>query len=89
MPVNLLIKNVPDSLVAKLRKRALSNHRPLQKELMAILERAASDPKVGHTGSGSLMDRLAALAGDRGIDATRRFSREQLHDRRLLRKPGA
>ena len=88
MPVNLSIKKVPDLLAAKLRKRALRNHRSLQRELMAILERAASDPKVGHSDSGSLMDRLAALAGERGIDATRCFSREQLHDRKLLRKHG-
>ena len=38
MPVNLSIKNVPDGLVERLRKRAKRHHRSLQGELMAILE---------------------------------------------------
>ena len=40
MTVNLSIKNVPDSLAETLRARAERNHRSLQGELMAILERA-------------------------------------------------
>jgi antitoxin FitA len=38
MTVNLSIKNVPDALAEKLRRRAASNHRSLQGELMALLE---------------------------------------------------
>ena len=30
----------------------------------------------------------AAIAGDRGIDTTKRLTREQAHDRKLLRKAG-
>jgi plasmid stability protein len=86
MPVTLTIKNVPDALAAKLRERAERNHRPLQTELIAMLERATSYPKVGHASSGCLMDRLVALAGDRGIDTTKRLTREQAHDRKLMRK---
>lgn len=41
MPVTLSIKNVPDKLADRLRKRAASHHRSLQGELMAILEEAA------------------------------------------------
>lgn len=101
MPVNLSIKNVPDALAAKLRERAERNHRSLQGELMAILESAASDPNVGRANAGSprydldapapaggLMERLVAIAGDRGIDTTRRLTREQAHDRKTLRKAG-
>ena len=40
MPVNLSIKNVPDTLAARLRRRAEHAHRSLQGELMAILEEA-------------------------------------------------
>ena len=40
MTVNLSIKNVPDALAGKLRKRAEGNHRSLQGELMALLESA-------------------------------------------------
>jgi plasmid stability protein len=41
VPVSLSIKNVPDEMVRRLRKRAESHHRSLQGELMAILEEAA------------------------------------------------
>ncbi len=40
MPVNVSIKNVPDDIVEKLRKRAKRNHRSLQGELIAIMEEA-------------------------------------------------
>ena len=40
MPVNLSIKNVPDDLVERLRRRATASHRSMQGELMAILEEA-------------------------------------------------
>ena len=46
MSVNLSIKNVPDALADKLRQRAEANHRSLQGELMALLERALSDNGV-------------------------------------------
>ena len=45
MPVNLSIKNVPDTLAEQLRKRAARAHRSLQGELMAILEEAISGPE--------------------------------------------
>lgn len=38
MPVNLSIKNVPDSVLERLRQRARRNHRSLQGELLAMLE---------------------------------------------------
>jgi hypothetical protein len=40
---NLSIKNVPEALTEALRQRAALNHRSLQGELMAIIERAAND----------------------------------------------
>lgn len=40
MPVNLSIKNVPDEVADRLRRRAARAHRSLQGELMAILEQA-------------------------------------------------
>ncbi len=102
MPVNLSVKNVSRALAAKLRARAERNHRSLQGELMAILEAAASDASVLHAKSigapynadpqprvpNSLLDRLMAIAGDRGIDTTKRLTREQVHDRKQLRKAG-
>jgi plasmid stability protein len=46
MPVNLSIKNVPDDVAEKLRKRAVKHHRSLQGELMAILEESLAERKV-------------------------------------------
>ncbi len=40
MPVNLSIKNVPDKLAKRLRRRAEINHRSVQGELLTILENA-------------------------------------------------
>jgi hypothetical protein len=40
---NLSIKDVPESIAAALRRRAARNHRSLQGELMAIVERAAAE----------------------------------------------
>lgn len=40
MTVNLSIKNVPEPLAEKLRRRAMANHRSLQGELMALIEDA-------------------------------------------------
>jgi plasmid stability protein len=102
MPVNLSVKNVPEALAAKLRGRAERNHRSLQGELMAILEAAVNESRAGRTGSpgapydvaasapeaDGLLDRLLAIAGERGIDTTRRLTREQAHDRGRLRKAG-
>lgn len=41
MTVNLSIKGVPEQVAARLRERAERNRRSLQKELLAIVERAA------------------------------------------------
>ena len=46
MPVNLSVKNVPDDLVDKLRKRAKRHHRSLQGELVTILEEATGPAKL-------------------------------------------
>lgn len=46
MAVNLSIKNVPDALAERLRARALVNHRSLQGELMAMLDRTLGDSVV-------------------------------------------
>jgi plasmid stability protein len=43
MGVNLSIKNVPEEIAEKLRKRAARNHRSLQGELMAILEGSVTE----------------------------------------------
>ncbi|HRO60119.1 MAG TPA: Arc family DNA-binding protein [Burkholderiaceae bacterium] len=46
MAVNLSIKGVPEHVAARLRARAERNRRSLQKELLAIVERAAHESDV-------------------------------------------
>lgn len=46
MPVNLSVKNVPDEIAEKLRKRAKRHHRSLQGELMVILEEATGPETI-------------------------------------------
>ena len=47
MPVNLSIKNTPDDVAERLRRRAARNRRSLQGELLAIVEAAARDDEGG------------------------------------------
>jgi antitoxin FitA len=45
MPVNLSIKNAPDEVVQRLRRRAERHHRSLQGELLAIIEAAVHEDR--------------------------------------------
>lgn len=45
---NLSIKNVPESVLEKLRKRAQRNHRSMQGELMALISEAVEAPTEGY-----------------------------------------
>ncbi len=72
MPVNLSIKNAPDLIVDRLRRRATLNHRSLQGELMAIIEAAAlTEPpsevlaRVRQLGPGTPREAAALLRADR------------------------
>jgi antitoxin FitA len=44
--VNISIKNVPEEKVELLKKRAKSNHRSLQGELLALIDQATAAPKL-------------------------------------------
>jgi plasmid stability protein len=46
MPVNLSIKNTPDDVAERLRRRAARNRRSLQGELLAIIEAAVRDDEA-------------------------------------------
>lgn len=75
MPVNLSIKNAPDEVVRRLRRRAERNHRSLQGELLAIIEDAVrSEPaltpagllaEVRRLGLGTSADAAAIVRADR------------------------
>ena len=63
MPVTLTIKQVPEKVVARLRKRAENNHRSMQGELMAILQDTLDTGRVtvGQTRAGYVVDTPGAL----------------------------
>lgn len=81
---NLSIKDVPEILAEALRQRAARNHRSLQGELMAIIERAANDG-AEYAQSGRANGTLTGAA--RG--AVRRGSKtiEQVYAEHLERFP--
>ncbi|MFT7721349.1 MAG: Arc family DNA-binding protein [Roseateles sp.] len=74
MSVNLSIKSVPDEWAERLRLRAERNHRSLQGELMALVERAVLE--AGHEAPPARAEAAAAAAqGGLGIeDISRRVS---------------
>jgi plasmid stability protein len=57
MTVNLSVKNVPEELAERLRRRAARNHRSLQRELLSILEAAAGHVAEGGRDAGSATGR--------------------------------
>ena len=81
---NLSIKDVPEPLAEALRQRAARNHRSLQGELMAIIERAANDPYTGTQPEASPAQALSARGG-----ALRRGWKtiEQIHAEHVERFP--
>lgn len=73
MAVNLSIKDVPDDVAERLRRRAARHHRSLQGELMAIVHQAAladradgdddtaaSAPRPGWTQGWKTIEQLSA-----------------------------
>jgi len=58
MSVSLSIKDVPEALAERLRRRAEANHRSLQGELLAIIEQATAEPAAAAAS--------AAAPGQRG-----------------------
>jgi len=69
MPTTLSIKNAPDEIVARLKKRAALNHRSLQGELMAIIEAAASKPAFDADREYLTPKQLLARVRSRGISS--------------------
>ena len=63
MAVNLSIKAVPEALAQRLRERAARNHRSLQGELMALIERAAADPLADVDSMPAPRDKRAGIPG--------------------------
>jgi plasmid stability protein len=83
MTVNLSIKGVPNALAERLRARAERNHRSLQGELMAIIERAAAETETPPEAS------ISATAPRRRLVSQRQghVSIEQIAAEHLARYP--
>jgi len=64
MPVNVSVKNVPDDLMEKLRKRAKSHHRSLHGELMVILEEAVGPAALSFNEAEDLLSSMKFTTGD-------------------------
>ncbi len=64
MPTNVSLKNVPDDVVDKLRKRAKRHHRSLQGELMAIIEEAVGPDRLSVVQAESRLRELRLGTGD-------------------------
>lgn len=65
---NISVKDVPDQWAEALRQRAARNHRSLQGELMAIIERAVQEtpmPVLGNTAAGATSRRGTVVGLDR------------------------
>jgi antitoxin FitA len=56
--VTLTLKNLPDHLYQKLKQSATQNHRSLNREVIACLEKAVSSPKLRKT---EILDRVRTL----------------------------
>lgn len=78
MPVNLSIKNVPDQIADRLRKRAAKHHRSLQGELLAILEESVAGGKF--ITAAELLAEIRKAGLKTPAEATR-FVREDRDDR--------
>jgi plasmid stability protein len=83
----LSIKNVPDSLLSKLRRRAAQHHRSIQGELMALLAAAVQQDSneskpAASAGQSAATDRLVARRG-----GTRRIEDIAAEHRQLRKQP--
>ncbi|MGI8785065.1 MAG: FitA-like ribbon-helix-helix domain-containing protein [Acidobacteriota bacterium] len=69
MSVNLSIKNVPNELAKKLRRRALRHHRSIQGELMTILTECLIDQEQVTVEQAFEQSSQAGLAHPVGVQA--------------------
>ena len=91
MAVNLSVKNVPEELAERLRRRAARNRRSLQRELLSILEAAvgrspgADDDAAASAGSEAItVEELAEISRKlfpRGTASSVEFIRQMRENR--------
>jgi len=77
----ILIRNLDDALVARLKERARQNHRSLQAEVKALLEQAAGQATDAEVEA--ILERWRLHWGDRHFSDSADLIRE-LRDERLV-----
>ena len=70
----LLVRNLDDALVARLKKRARENHRSLQGEVKAILEEAAAQATMAEVEA--ILEKWRRRWGDRQFSDSADLIRE-------------
>ena len=81
---NLSIKNVPETLLAKLRERAARHHRSIQGELMALLTAAV---ETGHGAAAPPATPATDETANARRSGTRRIEEIALEHRTRWKKP--
>lgn len=88
MTITLTIKQVPNALADGLRRRAATNHRSQQRELLLILERAVADdlasgPRVAEPAPSAYAVKVSTVKRGKGTRtaAMGKLSLEQLWQR--------
>ena len=76
MSVTLSIKGVPDAVAARLRARAEGNHRSLQGELLAIVERAVTEAAAPNQAPNQAPDPVPIYASAAAATSPLRYSPE-------------
>jgi antitoxin FitA len=71
VPVNISVKNVPDEIIERLRKRASLHHRSMQGELMVILEEATSPARLRVEQADIQLRSLGLTTGDESVSWVR------------------
>ena len=73
---NILVRNLDEGVVKRLKERAKSQGRSLQSEVKMILQQAADEPKLDHAAALKLVDQLRARLGDRTFSDSAELIRE-------------
>jgi hypothetical protein len=82
--INISIKDVPDAWADALRQRAVRNHRSLQGELMALIERAANELPIAASEPDSTQGPQAAASRPQAAESMLRKPWQSIvvgHDR--------
>jgi plasmid stability protein len=73
---NILVRNLDEGVVKRLKERAKSQGRSLQSEVKMILQQAADEPKLDHAAALKLADEIRSRLGGRVLSDSAELIRE-------------